>query len=66
MSTYSSPIFLISNRPQPVPISSAFSSSVLLQMVAPHALKKKNKTIKLVQGKDGSNSKGYSASQNAR
>ncbi len=35
---YSSPIFLTSKRPQPVPTSLSCSSSVLLHMTAPHAL----------------------------
>jgi len=35
---YSSPIFRTSKRPHPVPTSVSFSSSVRLQMVAPHAL----------------------------
>lgn len=39
---YSSPIFFTSNRPAPVPTSSSRSSSVLLAIRAPHALKNKN------------------------
>ena len=36
---YSSPILRTSNNPQPVPMSSSLSSSVLLATVAPQALK---------------------------
>lgn len=36
-STYSSPSFLISKRPAPVPMSDSLISSVRLMMVAPHA-----------------------------
>lgn len=35
---YSSPIFLISNRPAPVPTSSSLSSSGRLTILAPQAL----------------------------